>query len=59
MHPFLHIPQQDRAVLVENKREGRQKQGKEREEERLETQEHGRERRAEGCERQEQGRRRK
>ena len=47
MHPFLHIPHQDRAVLMENKREGRQNPSREREQERRERQEQGRRREGE------------
>ena len=51
MHLFLHIPHQDPAVLVENKKEGRQNPCSEREQERGQRQQ-------ERSERQEQGRRR-
>ena len=57
MHHLLHIPHQDQAVLMENKREGRQNPWREREQERRERQEERRERDEQGR-RQEQGRRR-
>ena len=55
MHPFLHIPHQDRAVIMENKKEGRQNPCMEREQERRERQDHGRERRPERLETEEHG----
>ena len=58
MLPFLHIPRQDRAVLVENKKEGRQNPCMAREEERRHRQEEHRDRKEERMERQEQGRER-
>ena len=56
MHPFLHIHHQDRAVLVENKKEGRQKPCMAREEERRHRQEERTEREKERRERREHGR---
>ncbi len=51
MHLFLHIPPQDRAVLVDNKKEGRQNPCIAREEERRLRQEEHRERQEERNER--------
>ena len=51
LHHFLHIPHQDRSVLVENKRDGRQNPWREREQKRRERQEERRERQMERTER--------
>ncbi len=58
MHPFLPIPHQDRAVLVENKKEGRQNPCMAREEEHRDRKEEHRERKEERRERQDHGRER-